>query len=225
MALLSPAECRQLIADIGRLMYDRRLTDSAGGNLSARASDGDIYMTPRYSGSRLRWRLRPDHVVRVSPSGELLEGDGEVSREFRMHLAIYARFAECGGICHAHPHHLLVFASAERPLPPASEQTDKYGTIPLTRKARAHTEDLADVVVEALVPQSAHLTKQAIACLLPRHGITVAGATLADAYDALERLDGSAKIWIDRAALFTADRTLAGSDAASPDGVWADAGF
>ena len=49
----------------------------------------------------------------------------------------------------------------------------------------------AKVVVEALLPQRAKLQKHAIACLLPRHGITVAGRDLSDAYDALERLDGS----------------------------------
>ncbi|HLV81219.1 MAG TPA: class II aldolase/adducin family protein, partial [Chthonomonadaceae bacterium] len=182
-------------------------------------------MTPRYTGSRLRWQLRPEDVVCVAPDGTLLEGEGELSREFRMHLAIYAHFPECGGICHAHPHHLLVFASAQRPLPPTSEQTDKYGTVPLARQARAHTDELAECVVEALEPQREKLQKHAIACLLPRHGITVAGRDLDDAYDALERLDGSAKIWIDRAALALAARLWTEEGFEGPDGFWADLGF
>ncbi len=205
MAVLTPQQCRAQIAEIGRFIYDRRLSDSAGGNISQRASDGNIYMSPRYCGSRLRWQLAPEHIICVSPEGKLREGEGELSREVRMHLAIYKHFPECNGVCHAHPYHLLVFACAERPLPPTSEQTEKYGTIPLARFASAHSSELADYVIEALLPQREKLQKHAIACLLPRHGITVAGRDLSDAYDALERLDGSAKIWIDRAALAAAD--------------------
>jgi L-fuculose-phosphate aldolase len=208
MALLKPEACRAHLAEIARLIYDRRLSDSAGGNISQRAADGNIYMSPRYTGSRLHWRLLPEDIICVSPTGELLEGDGELSREFRMHLAIYEEFPECNGICHAHPHNILVFASAERPLPPTSEQTDKYGTIPLTRFAKAHSNDLAESVLEALKPQRDKLKQHAIACLLPRHGVTVAGRDLNDAYDALERLDGSAKIWIDRAALALAEKLV-----------------
>lgn len=205
MNLLTPGKCRAHIAEIAHLIYDRRFSDSAGGNLSQRASDGNIYMSPRYTGSRLHWQLTPADVICVSPEGELLEGEGELSREVRMHLAIYRTFPECNGICHAHPHNILVFASAQRPLPPTSEQTDKYGVIPLAEFAPCHSERLADVAVAALLPQREKLQKHAIACLLPRHGITIAGRDLNDAYDALERLDGSAKIWIDRAALALAD--------------------
>lgn len=205
MSLLTPQQSRAQIVEIARLIYDRRLSDSAGGNISQRATDGNLYMSPRYTGSRFHWQLTPEDIICVSPEGELLEGDGELSREVRMHLAIYRTFPECHGICHAHPHHLLVFASAERPLPPSSEQTDKYGTIPLARFAPCHSDALAEVVIEALLPQREKLQKHAIACLLPRHGITVAGRNLNDAYDALERLDGSAKIWIDRATLAAAD--------------------
>jgi L-fuculose-phosphate aldolase len=201
MILPAPELCRATIVEIAELVYDRRLTDSAGGNLSARGSDGNIYMSPRYSGSRLRWKLKPEDVICLTPEGELLEGDGELSREVRMHLAIYREFPNCNGICHAHPYNILVFACAERPLPPTSEQTEKYGTIPLAEFAPAHSPNLATNAVAALMPQRAKLEKHAIACILPRHGITVAGCSLDDAYDALERLDGSAKIWIDRAVL------------------------
>lgn len=225
MNLWTPEQCRARMTEIARWIYDRRLSDSAGGNISSRATDGNIYMSPRYTGSRMRWQLKPEDIVCVAPDGTIREGAGELSREFRMHLAIYAHFPECGGVCHAHPHHLLVFASAQRPLPPTSEQTDKYGTIPLARPAKAHTNDLAEVVIEALTPQCEKLQKHAIACLLPRHGITIAGRDLDDAYDALERLDGSAKIWIDRAALALAENLRAEDGFDTPDGVWADVGF
>ena len=48
-------DARAHICEIGRLMYDRRLTDSAGGNVSIRQGNR-IYCSPRYAGSRWRWR-------------------------------------------------------------------------------------------------------------------------------------------------------------------------
>ncbi len=191
---------RTHLCDVAGMAYDRRLLDSAGGNFSLRVGER-IFCTPRYSGSRRRWQLRPEEILELSLDGERLHGEGELSREVRMHVGIYRAFPEAGGVCHAHPLNLLVFASLRRPLPPTSEQTEKYGTIELAQECPAHSEELARTVVETLARKQDRLAKHAIACLLPNHGITVAGRDLDDAYDALERLDGSAYILIARAAL------------------------
>ena len=192
------SECRNSIAQLGALLYQRRMLDSAGGNLSARCSSGAICISPRYAGSRRRWALKPEEILLLRAGST---PPATASRETGMHLAIYSAFPKCGAVIHAHSRHLLVFASACRPLPPPTEQTDKYGVIPVADAAPAHSEALAKSVVEALQPQAAGLQEHPIACLLPRHGITVAAATLDDAYDTLERLEGSARIWIERAAL------------------------
>jgi len=186
--------------EICRLIYERRLSDSAGGNVSVRSGDR-IYITPRYSGSRRRWQLKREEFLVLDSEGHVLEGIGEISREFRVHLAIYRAFPEAGAVIHAHPYHAMVFASAMRPIPPTSEQTDKFGVIELTDPARAHTQDLANSVVETLAKEHEKLSKHAIACLIPRHGIVCVGRDLDEAYDCLERLDGSAHILIARAAL------------------------
>lgn len=193
------------LCDLAALAYDRRLLDSAGGNFSLRYEDR-ILCTPRYSGSKRQWRLRPEEIVVLDAQGTVLEGEGETSREIRMHLAVYQAFPNAGGVCHAHPLNTLVFANMRKPIPPTSEQTLKYGIIPLTEEVPAHSEALAHAVVKALEPQQERLTKHAIACLLPYHGITVAGRDLADAYDALERLDGSCHILIARACLETTQK-------------------
>jgi L-fuculose-phosphate aldolase len=191
---------RPRLCEIARLAYDRRLLDSAGGNFSVRFEDR-IYCTPRYSGSKRQWRLSPEEIVVLDLEGRKQEGAGEISREARMHVAIYQAFPEVGGVCHAHPQNVLVFASLRRPIPPTSEQTEKYGVIELAEEAPAHSEALAKTVVDTLARKREKLAKHAIACLLPYHGITVAGRDLEDAYDALERIDGSCYILIGRAAL------------------------
>lgn len=190
---------RHHICEIARFAYDRRLLDSAGGNLSVRLEDR-IFCSPRYAGSKRRWQLSPEEIVVTDMDGNKLEGTGELSREFKMHLGIYRAFPEVGGVFHAHPRNVLVFANMRRPIPPTSEQTEKYGLIELTEEQPAHSEALARTVVETLARKREKLARHAIACLLPYHGITVAGRDLDDAYDALERIDGSCYILRARAA-------------------------
>ena len=53
---------RELVAYTGRLMFERRLTDISGGNVSA--LDGDnIVITPRFAGSRQHWDVEPEAIA------------------------------------------------------------------------------------------------------------------------------------------------------------------
>jgi L-fuculose-phosphate aldolase len=190
------------IVDICRLIYQRRLSDSAGGNLSVR-EDGRIYVTPRFMGSKQRWSITPDQVLVLeeAQAEEQAVQNPKVSREVKVHLAIYRAFERVGAVIHAHPENAMVFASAEQPILPTSDQTGKFGTVPLVPWAKAHTKELAEAVVDILLPLADGLESHGIACLLPRHGIVVAGRDLDDAYDTLERLDGSARILLFRKLL------------------------
>jgi L-fuculose-phosphate aldolase len=181
------------LCEIARIAYDRRLLDSAGGNVSIRVGDR-IYCTPRYAGSKWRWQLQPEQINIIDLNGEFIEAAGELSREFQMHLGIYREFSEAGSVFHAHARNVLVFANLKMPIPPASEQTEKYGSIELTEEQPAHGPELARTVVDTLGRKRDKLAKHAIACLIPYHGITVVGRDLDDAYDALERIDGSCYI-------------------------------
>jgi ribulose-5-phosphate 4-epimerase/fuculose-1-phosphate aldolase len=59
---------RPLMVEIAHLLYERRLTNSAGGNMSCRVGDR-IYITPRYLGSKHRWRLREAMVLVCDADG------------------------------------------------------------------------------------------------------------------------------------------------------------
>jgi len=185
------------ITQICTLIYQRRLSDSAGGNVSVR-QNGKIYVTPRFMGSKRRWHINPEDVVVLEEANAFEQASQHpmVSREVKVHLAVYANFPKAGAVIHAHPENLMVFASAEQPLPPTSDQTAKFGTVPVVPYAKAHTQALADVVVDSLKPMESGLESHGIACLLPRHGVVVVGRDLDDAYDTLERLDGSARIFL-----------------------------
>lgn len=186
-------EIRQQIVQVGRLMYARHLTDSAGGNISVRIAPERILATPRYSGSRYRWQLAPEQLLVVDLDHILPEQAARASREIQMHLTIYRELPLAGAVIHAHPRYVMPFVTLGRPIPPVWEDTRKFGTIGLVPETPAHSPELARAVVEALRPQAETLRKNGIAALISKHGIVVVGRDLSDAYDVLERINGNAE--------------------------------
>jgi L-fuculose-phosphate aldolase len=56
------ATITEQLALVGRRMFERKLTDFAGGNISAR--DGNsIVISPRYSGAIYHWQLTPEQFI------------------------------------------------------------------------------------------------------------------------------------------------------------------
>ncbi len=185
------ADPRQQVVEIGRLMYQRFLTNSAGGNVSHRV-DGLIYMSPRYAGSRHQWNLRPEQVMVLDEQHHVIAGDGALSRESALHLAIYDEFPEVNGIIHAHPRYINVFAATGRPIAPTSGYTEKFGEVPVIPPIPAHSQELAIRTVEAVAERRDELSQHGLAFILAWHGIVTLGRDLNDAFDILERIEWSA---------------------------------
>lgn len=179
------------IVCVARLMFERRLTDMAGGNISVR--DGDrLFITPRFAGSKQHWRLSPDDILCGPITGDAIMQQPRFSREGKAHLAVYHTFPDVGAMIHAHPFHVLPFCVAGRSIEPVLEATQKFGLTPVVPYAPAHSENLAHYVVDGLRGRETSIRKQAAAVLLPKHGIIVAGLDLLAAIDALERIDWNA---------------------------------
>ena len=176
------------LARIGKLAYDRKLLDAAGGNITTRHGDR-VFMSRSYAGGKHQWELRPDDVLVLDLDGNVLAGEGGFSREGAVHMACYHAFPEAGSVFHAHSLNIMPFVVTGTPIPPMSEQTDKYGPIGFCKWAATHTPELADNVVEALRPLAGDLKKHPIATLIPRHGIFVVATDLDNAFDTLERID------------------------------------
>lgn len=186
-------DMRERIVEIARLIFSRRLSNSAGGNISAREGDR-IYLSPRYMGSRYRYDIAPEQISVLDAAHDVLEGPGDLSREARMHLACYDEFPEVGSVIHAHPRWLMVYAAANRTMSPVVEWTAKFGDVECIPTARAHSQELADGVVEVARRRRQQLRTAALGILLPGHGVAVLGRDLDDAYDALERLEDNALV-------------------------------
>lgn len=179
------------ICYVAHLMFERRLTDMAGGNISVREGD-TIYVSARFSGSKKHWQITPDDVIFGDLTTDAILENPRFSREGRAHLAIYRTFPEVGSVIHAHPFHILPFCAAGRPIEPLLEQTQKFGVTPMLSYAPAHSPQLAENIIAGLRGKEEAIRKQAAAVLAERHGIFVAGKDLLAVIDALERLDWNA---------------------------------
>jgi L-fuculose-phosphate aldolase len=189
------------IADIlckgGQIMFEKRLTDMAGGNISAR--DGDtVYMSPRYSGQRYHWDLKPELLVSGNWETDDITNNPNFSREGWSHLYIYRKFPNVNAVIHAHPLHIMPFVAFCRHINPVLEGTKKFGIVDLCEPAEGHTKDLAQNIITAMLGKEDMMHIQAAAVLIPYHGIILAGEDFDKTLDALERIDENAYCLITR---------------------------
>lgn len=109
-----------------------------------------------------------------------------------MHFACYRHFPEINGVVHAHARFLSVFAAAGEPVTPTMDYTRKFGIVEVVPALPAHSQEVADAVVEKLMPRRETLSRNGLGLILAGHGAVTVGRDLADAYDVMERLEWSA---------------------------------
>jgi L-fuculose-phosphate aldolase len=198
------AETRERVAELGRLMFDRKLTDTAGGNISVRTGE-HVCITPRYAGSKHQWHLRPEQVLVTTMDGTKLEGEGEISREAKVHYALLKAFPESGAVVHGHAQNIMVFCAANIPMPPVVEATQKYGVIKVCRYATAHSGKLAEYLLAEFAGQETRIKTTAAAVMAVYHGLFVLAHDLETGFDVTERLDRNARIILQARSLFPPD--------------------
>jgi L-fuculose-phosphate aldolase len=199
---------RKSICEIGKLLYDRELTDSSGGNISVR--DGDkIYISPRRAGVDHQWNIEEDSIIVTDLCKVPVIGEVEnISREATSHYFIYQNFPEIGAVIHAHPIYLMAFGAAHMDLPAISEGT------------RAILGDQPIKNIEEVVPGSHEQGMQVVnnfkerreidpsaplICGIPFHGSFAAGKTLNEAFVYTEVANNCAKILVFRQIMFGND--------------------
>ncbi|HVO69304.1 MAG TPA: class II aldolase/adducin family protein [Aggregatilineaceae bacterium] len=197
---------RARIAYFGRLLFDRHLTDAAGGNVSVRVGNR-VCISPRFSGSHRQWQLDPDDVLVADLDRNILKGSGQLSRESNVHFKLHREFGEAGtAVIHAHSRNILVFAAAACSMPPVLEATLKFGVTPAIEYAPAHHIKLAENVADSLRGREDRIKNQAAAVIAPWHGLFLMGKDINAAFDAVERMDTNAYCIL-------MGRLLVGSDA------------
>jgi L-fuculose-phosphate aldolase len=182
---------QELIAYMGRVLFERRLTDMAGGNISMRQGN-TIYISPTSAAHTWHWQLAPEDVIFGPVDTDDLQNHPRFSREGLSHMAVYRAYPQVKGIVHAHPLYVQPFAVMEKPIEPMMYYTDKYGIIGFIDRVPNYSHEQADNIVHHLRGKEAMINKAAAALLMPRHGIFVVGRDLHCAMDAVDRINVSA---------------------------------
>ena len=197
---------RKSICDIGKLLYDRELTDSSGGNISVR--DGDkIYISPRRSGTDHQWFIKEDSIIVTDLCKIPIMGKAEnISREASSHYCIYQNFPDVGAVIHAHPIQIMSFGAAHMDLPAVSEGTRAVlGEQPITNISEAlpGSAEQGEDIVENFKNRRKIDPTAPLICSLPFHGTFAAGPNLNETFLYTEVANNCAKILIYRQIMFS----------------------
>jgi L-fuculose-phosphate aldolase len=162
------------VLDVACALGPAGLAVGTAGNVSGRAADGSVVATPTAVAYD---RLTTDDLAVIGPDGTPLSGLPPTT-ELGLHLACYRRFADVGGVVHAHPVHASMFAVAGEPVPPVVEEAVLHLGVGIALVAYhlTGTDALADAVAEALDGRSA--------VLLANHGLVCVGVSPAAALTA-----------------------------------------
>lgn len=176
---------REQMCEIGRRMYARGLVASNDGNISVRAGENEFWTTPT---GVSKGYMTPDMMVKVSGTGEILEGSYKPSSELKLHLKVYRERSEVNAVVHAHPPISTAFTIAGKSINDKilSETIIQLGSVPIARFGTPSTMELPDSITEYLPNHDA--------ILLAHHGAITMGADLFNAFCKMETLEFSAQI-------------------------------
>jgi len=182
---ISHHETRRIICDYGRSLLDDDLTTGTGGNLSVRLDDNHVAISP--SGVPYA-EIEPSDVPVVSTDGTVIEGETEPSTELPMHLAVYERRSDIGGVVHTHSPYATTFASLSEAIPASHYLLAFTGSeVPVAEYETHATQALGEAAVSAL-GESFNAT------LLRNHGVLTADESLDDAYTVALMVEYCARI-------------------------------
>ena len=180
---MNEQSARVKLAEICKLLYDRNLTVSAGGNMSLRLNEKEFIITPS---GRNKGMLRPDEMVLMSIKGKVLS-DGKPSVERAFHIALLKANPETNAVIHCHPLYCTALAVKGEKIKSAltPEGVLLLGDVPLIDYYTPGSKRLAEAVSE-------HSSSKAM--LMARHGAITQGRTIEEAFNRMEELEFQAKL-------------------------------
>jgi len=193
MAELQYMDTRRQMKKIAKAMWDRKLTNAAGGNFAVRVDDNRILISPSMMSEFGMCDLCEEEFLLIDYDGNVLEGTGKLSRETEMHILLLSKFQYIKCTIHAHPQFCMVFASQSKPIKTVTEATIKRGEyFGVIEPAKAYSKELAMSVFKYFDDRRNLAEKIGIGCIMPMHGVVVSGDCLMSAFSCLERMETDA---------------------------------
>ncbi|WP_179394032.1 class II aldolase/adducin family protein [Lacticaseibacillus absianus] len=188
---------REDLAHTVRVMFDRKDTNTAGGNMSVKVFDQEghpyILITPTFMAETFYSELHPAQIIVVDfLTGEKVDGVGEVTREINMHEGAYAAHPGIRCVYHSHAPESMFWATSGLEMPNVTEATRELGRIRVLPFAPATSQALATTVHDALIAIKDRAMENIF--LLDSHGILITATDLHIAVRIMETVEWNARI-------------------------------
>ena len=179
-------DAKENMVQICHEVYRKGLTPGKSGNISRKINDESgckVIITP--SGVSLK-DVDPENLVVVDCSGNLIHGQKNPSSELEMHLKIYEKRNDVGGVVHTHSPYITGFSFSNELIP----RLEGFGKIKdpylkVVEYAPPGSRALADAASSALIEEEV--------IVLKNHGVLTVGTDLDEAAILAEFIEGSAK--------------------------------
>ena len=182
------------------LLDERGHVVSNDGNVSLRVGETKVLIAPSGVG---KGRMTEEMPVLCDLDRKILAGDRHPSSESKMHLMIYRERQDVGAVVHAHPPMSTAFAICRRALKERylAEMVIGLGEVPVTEFAMLSTDEVPESVRPYVHTHNA--------VLLANHGSLAWGPALPAAFDRLEVVEQTARMY------YYVDRMGGGGEAPS----------
>lgn len=182
-------ELKRELVKVSKRCYDKNLISATGGNISCRVPGRDA-MLIKSSGSAFSDMTEED-VVMVDFDGNLLEGEKQLSKEWRFHAGIIKNRPDVNVVIHVHPVYATAIAANHDELPLVTNHAKGYlKHVPTIGIAGSGSEELAEYALEEFKDS------ERVAILMKEHGIITVGDSFNKAFYLAEMLEDTAKIAI-----------------------------
>ncbi len=186
----------EILIKTSKLLFERFLTDSCGGNMSLR-HEGKIYITPRFSAEYFHWDIPAEKVSIFDEENNLVRGNmEEVSRESKLHLLIYKTFREINSVLHVHPPNIIAWFINHNVLIAETQMMANRGNSKMLEcnpenldQSEAQNNDIIELFKKSLQPGK----PMSLAVAMKNHGAIVASENIFKAVSLLESIEVNAK--------------------------------
>ena len=163
---LSYYEMRVEMAKVAKLMFERRLTNAAGGNFSVKVDNNRILLSPSMMAEDKHCQMQPEDFLLIDYQMNILEGTGKLSRESLMHVLILKNFDNIHSVIHAHPFYCMPFVAFGKPISNVTEATMGRGKVGVIPWKQAYSKELSEGVYQYWEDNRELAVKKPIAAIM-----------------------------------------------------------
>ncbi|HOV92830.1 MAG TPA: class II aldolase/adducin family protein [Candidatus Kapabacteria bacterium] len=178
------------IVNYAHRLYNKQLISSSGGNISVRAEDNYLLITP--SGLD-KGNLTESDICLADFDGNLILRDNQsrnlkLSMESQMHIAIYKTRSDIRAIIHSHPIFASAYSSTQEIINThlTGEIFAIVGNPAYVEYARMGSSELAELVGQSAIESNVQI--------LANHGVIAYGKDLFEAYNRTEIIEYAAHL-------------------------------